>query len=101
MKCLQKNRLARSKLCFDDAAVPQLTDLVRTLAPGALDCQRVIGWFMHRSGTWLVPSLRDRAVCAALPSLLALMPGGQVQAPYHKTASTCFCVGRGANLCLI
>ena len=61
-------------------AVPQLTDLVRALALPAGGAHRVLGWFVRRSGTWLVPSVRDRAVCAALPGLLALLSPGQVWA---------------------
>jgi hypothetical protein len=60
------------------AAVPQLTDLARALAPED-GSTRVLGWFVQRRGTWLVPSIRDRAVCAALPSLLALLPGAQAR----------------------
>ncbi|KAK9838472.1 hypothetical protein WJX81_001538 [Elliptochloris bilobata] len=62
-----------------DVSVPQLTDLVRALAPCGPHAQRVLGWFVRRSGTWLVPSIRDRAVCAALPGLLALLTPGQAQ----------------------
>ena len=60
------------------AAVPQLTDLARALAPED-GSTRALGWFVQRRGTWLVPSIRDRAVCAALPSLLALLPGAQAR----------------------
>lgn len=74
--------------CTDgpSGAVPQLTDLVRALAPPAAGGHSVLGWFVRRSGTWLAPSVRDRAVCAALPSLLALLSPGQVRAPL-----TCRC----------
>ena len=74
--------------CTDcpSGAVPQLTDLVRALAPPAAGAHSVLGWFVRRSGTWLVPSVRDRAVCAALPGLLALLNPGQVRAPL-----TCRC----------
>ena len=30
----------------------------------------VLGWFMSRRAVWMIPSLRDRAVCEALPQCL-------------------------------
>lgn len=30
----------------------------------------VLGWFVSRRAVWMTPSLRDRAVCEALPSCL-------------------------------
>lgn len=32
--------------------------------------QAVLGWFMCRRAVWMIPSLRDRAVCEALPPCL-------------------------------
>ena len=77
---------AWNALSAPSGAVPQLTDLVRALAPPAAGAHSVLGWFVRRSGTWLVPSVRDRAVCDALPGLLALLSPRQVRAPL-----TCRC----------
>ena len=47
--------------------------------------QTVLGWFVSRRAVWLTPSLRDRAVCEALPSCLERL---QAQSKGRQAQST-------------
>ena len=50
----------------------------------------VLGWFICRDKVALVPSMRDKAVCAALPAALAQLQPAHVEPRYvHQQSGLC------------
>jgi hypothetical protein len=57
--------LGPTRVCMSCCADGRLASLVAAAG------ETVLGWFVRRDKVSLVPSMRDRAVCAELPAALA------------------------------